>query len=62
MDLASTYDPSKVDLNLGEILHGESLVKGAQNLHAVTLYAYPTHFLVSFFIHLVNRLLTSSQA
>jgi len=46
MDLASTYDPSKVDLNLGEILHGESLVKGAQNLHAVTLYAYPTHFLL----------------
>ncbi len=46
MDLASTYDANQKDLNLGEILHGESLVKGAQNLHSVTLYVYPTHFLV----------------
>jgi len=47
MDLASTYDANKTDLNLSEILHNESLVKGAQNLHAVTLYSYPSHFLVT---------------
>ena len=47
MDLASTYDANNQNINLNEVLHSESLVKGAQNLHAVTLYVYPSYFLVT---------------
>lgn len=58
MDLASTYDANQRDLNLSDILHGESLVKGAQNLHAVTLYVYPNFFLV-FYIKSLKQVITN---
>ena len=47
MDLASTYDANNQNINLNDVLHSESLVKGAQNLHALTLYVYPDRFVVT---------------
>jgi len=46
MDLASTYDANNQNINLNDVLHSESLVKGAQNLHAITLYVYPDRFVL----------------
>ncbi len=46
MDLGNTYESSQKDLNLGDVLQGEAVVKGSQNLQAITLYTYASSFLV----------------
>jgi hypothetical protein len=41
-----SYDNKQQDLNLQEVLQGESQAKNSQNLQAVTLYIYNQTFLV----------------
>lgn len=61
MELTSTYDTNQKDLNLAEILQGESSSKGSQNLQSITLYVYSTTFLVYISNSNLNNLARTKQ-